>query len=116
MIWAFVLASALALAAPGFSRAGEPITGGSAKPTAALGNRISAEHAVGLVTKVLLRHKSACHLRIRSIVVSSRIPRGWRVTTKLRIFGRRDTAHWNVVRKRVTAADPLAADIANDCP
>lgn len=112
-----MLASALVLlAAPGFSRAGEPVTGGSTKPTAALGSRVSAERAVGLVTNILLRHKSACHLRIRSIAVSSRIPRGWRVTTKLRIFGRRDTAHWNVVSKRVTSADPLAADIANDCP
>jgi hypothetical protein len=112
-----VLASALVLlAAPGLSHAGEPVTGGSAKPTAALGGRISAERAIGLVTNILLRHKSACHLRIRSIVVSSRIPRGWRVTTKLRIFGHRDTAHWNVVSKRVTSADPLAADIAHDCP
>lgn len=112
-----MLACALVpLAAPGFSRAGEPVTGGSTNPTVVLGSRISAERAVGLVTKVLLRHKSACHLRIRSIAVSSRIPRGWRVTTKLRIFGRRDTAHWNVVGKRVTAGDPLAADIANDCP
>ena len=109
------LALAFFAALASFPHAGDRVLA-SSKPSLVLTSRVSGERAVELVTQVLLRHKSACHFRIRSVSVWSRIRRGWEVASRLRIRRHRETARWNVVRTRVTPADPLAAEIVGNCP
>src|SRR5207302_7455821 len=99
----------------GISHAGDRARASSSS-VSAHASRVSGERAVQLVTQVLFTHKRACHFRILSVRVTSRIRRGWSVASRLRLNGHRDTAYWNVVRTHVTPADPLAGEIVGGCP
>jgi hypothetical protein len=73
------------------------------------------ERAIALVRAILKKNAARCELRVLG-VAARKIPNGWRVSARVTTFGNAGTAEWNVIARRVAAAEPLAADIAKGCP
>jgi Tol biopolymer transport system component len=86
---------------------------GIAKGTPA---RVTKTQAIASVRAILNRNAKRCRLTVLSLTARS-TSSGWQVTAVVTIRGGTPgAASWNVVGKKIAAADPLAADIAAGCP
>jgi hypothetical protein len=95
----------------GASLAGMNIGLGAGTPA-----KVTKAQALASIRAILNRNAGRCRLRALSTSARS-TSQGWQVTALVTIRGGTPrAATWNVVGKRVAAADPLAADINAGCP
>jgi hypothetical protein len=126
IVWALAVSPDGTLGAPSFSGAytigarrrlsGTWLRhGGSIPTTKRPQTGLTAQQAAARVEAILRRNRARCELTWTT-VVARRAGRGWRVTASVRTFGNPGNAAWNVVGTRVSAAEPLAAEIEAGCP
>jgi hypothetical protein len=76
----------------------------------------AAQRAAAVARAVVERNARACKLKIVRATARSLGGGRWRVTVRVVIGGSATDSIWIVVGRRVTAGDPLAAEIEHGCP